>query len=156
MKQQILESRRQVMSAVVCAYPGGRECAAARLGLPLKKLDNQVYDNAGHRPLDDEQLHLLEQHAGTTHLPDYICSLYGGVFVAMPERGELDNIDLYSRGLETDVAEGRVDQMIANALRDGSINETELAEIIAAHRQHIAARHVEVGAVITLHRRAGA
>lgn len=46
MKRPILETRRQVMSAVVCTYPGGRECAAARLGLPLKRLDNQVYENA--------------------------------------------------------------------------------------------------------------
>lgn len=53
----------------------------------------------------------------------------------------------------TDVAEGKVDQIIAKALADGRLDETELADIIAAHRAHIAARHAEVGAVITLHRK---
>lgn len=84
MKRPILETRRQVMSAVVAAYPGGRDCAAARLGFPVKKLDNHLYENAGSQPLTDDQLHRLEEQAGTTQLPDYICALYGGVFVAMP------------------------------------------------------------------------
>lgn len=151
MKRPILETRRQVMSAVVAAYPGGRDCAAARLGFPVKKLDNHLYENAGSQPLTDDQLNRLEEQAGTTHLPDYICAMYGGVFVAMPTADALDNVDLYTRSLDTDVKEGRVDQMIANALKDGHIDEAELAKIISAHRAHIAARHCEVTAVITLH-----
>ena len=153
MKRPILETRRQVMSAVVCAYPGGRECAAARLGLPLKRLDNQVYENAGTQPLNDAQLHLLEQATGTTYLPDYLCALYGGVFVPMPELDELDNVELFERALNTQAKRGTVDQLIVKALDDGLIDEAELAEIVAAHREHIAARHGEVGAVITLHRK---
>lgn len=151
MKRPILETRRQVVLEVINAYPGGRECAAARLGYPLKKFDNHAYENAGHRPLTDEQLNLLEQDAGTTFLPDFVCGLYGGVFVPMPASSELDNLDLYQRSLVTDVAEGKVDQIIAKALKDGRISEAELADILAAHRVHIAARHAEVGAVITLH-----
>ncbi|HLT05853.1 MAG TPA: YmfL family putative regulatory protein [Pseudomonas sp.] len=153
MKRPILETRRQVMSAVVCAYPGGRECAAARLGLPLKRLDNQVYENAGAQPLSDTQLHQLEQDTGTTFLPDYICRLYGGVFVPMPEADELDNLELFQRALDTHAKRGAVDQLILKALDDGEIDEAELAEIIAAHRAHMAARHSEIGAVITLHRK---
>lgn len=153
MKRPILETRRQVMSAVVCAYPGGRECAAARLGLPLKRLDNQVYENAGAQPLSDTQLHQLEQDTGTTFLPDYICRLYGGVFVPLPEADELDNLELFQRALDTHAKRGAVDQLILKALDDGEIDEAELAEIIAAHRAHMAARHSEIGAVITLHRK---
>lgn len=149
----LLETRRQVMSAVICAYPGGRECAAARLGLPLKKLDNQAYEAAGHRPLSDEQLHMLEQQAGTTYLPDYICGLYGGVFVPMAEAEQLDNVELYALAMDAEAKRGAVARIVAAALGDGQIDEGELAEIVAAHRQHIAAEHAEIGAVITLHRR---
>lgn len=141
--------------AAVAAFPGGRECAAAHLGLDLKRFDNQLYENAGHRPLSDEQVRQLELVAGTILLADYLASLYGGVFVPMPEQGELDNLDLYARSLAADVAEGKVAQIIAKALQDGRIDEAELAEIIAAHRAHIAARHAEFGAVITLHRKPG-
>lgn len=151
MKLEILASRRQVMTATLAAYPGGRECAAARLGLPPKKLDNHVYENAGSRPLSDEQIHQLEQEACTTHLPDYIAALYGGVFVPIANPDELDNIDLYARSLVTTTKRGAVDQFIADALADGVIDGLELEAILAAHRKHIAARHEEVQAVILLH-----
>lgn len=153
MKRPILDSRRKVISAVICAYPGGRDCAAARLGLELKKFDNQAYENAGHRPLSDDQVHLLEQDTSTTYLVDYLCALYGGVFVPMPEAEQLDSTELYSLSMGTAVKRGKVDALLAQALADGEIDEGELAEIIAAHRQHLAARHTEVGAVITLHRK---
>lgn len=71
----------------------------------------------------------------------------------MPDPVQLDNLDLYARGVTTAIRRGEVDRIIAEALRDGEIDEAELAEIIVAHRQHLAARHAEVGAVITLHRR---
>lgn len=153
MKSPILDSRRKVVSAIIQAYPGGRECAATLLGLELKKFDNQAYESAGHRPLSDDQLHALEQLAGTTYLPDYLCGLYGGVFVPMPEADELDNLELLARSMTTAVKRGKVDALILQALDDGVIDEPELAEIIAAHRKHIAARHAEVGAIITLHRK---
>ncbi|CAE6923652.1 conserved protein of unknown function [Pseudomonas marincola] len=154
MTRSILDSRRKVVSAIIHAYPGGRECAAALLGLELKKFDNHAYENAGTRPLADEQLHALEQVAGTTYLVDYLCNLYGGLFVAMPTAAQLDHTELYSLAMGTAVKRGKVDALIAQALSDGEINEAELAEIVLAHRQHLAARHTEVGAVVTLHRRA--
>lgn len=153
MKREILDSRRKVAATIVGAFPGGRECAATYLGLDLKRFDNQLYQSAGHQPLSDEQLQKLEAVAGTTYLPDYLCSLYGGVYVVMPEVGELDNVELYRMALDADVKEGRVDQVIAKALKSGDINEEELGQIIAAHRQHLAARHAEVNAVIALHRK---
>ncbi|WP_252275197.1 YmfL family putative regulatory protein [Pseudomonas subflava] len=152
MKRPILDSRRRVVQAVIAAFPGGRECAATALGMDLKQFDNKAYENPGHRPLLDDQIRQLELIAGTSYLPDYVSGLYSGVHVPMPENGELDNLDLYQRSLVADVAEGKVDQIIVKALEDGRLTEQELAEIIAAHREHIAARHAEVGAVITLHR----
>jgi len=151
MTRSILDSRRKVVTAIVHAFPGGRDCAAAHLGLELKKFDNHYYENAGTRPLADEQLNALEQVAGTTLLVDYLCSMYGGVFVAMPDSAELDNLDLYIRSLQTDVKKGAVDQIIATALADEQITPIELANILEAHRQHIAARHAEVQAVVVLH-----
>lgn len=151
MKREILESRRQVMRAVVASYAGGRECAAARLGLPIKRFDNQLYETNGCQPLTDEQLHQLEQDAGTTHLPDYVAALYGGVFVPIANPDELDNIDLYSRSLVSATTRGTVDQFIADALADGVIDALEVEAILAAHRKSIAARHEEVQAVIVLH-----
>ncbi|WP_455928920.1 YmfL family putative regulatory protein [Pseudomonas fluorescens] len=151
MKRPILATKRQVMSAVICAYPGGRECAAARLGYELKKFDNHIYENAGSRPLSDEQIHQLEQDAGTTHLPDYIAALYGGMFVPLAEPETLDNVELYSRSVKTAAKRGAVDQFIAKALENGEIDKGEAETILAAHRRYMSARHAEVLATILLH-----
>ncbi|AQZ95443.1 YmfL family putative regulatory protein [Halopseudomonas phragmitis] len=153
MSREILDSRRQVVSAVIRAYPGGRESAAARLGLKLKQFDNHAYENNGHRPLDDGQIALLESDTGTTYLPDYLCSLYGGFYVSLPDVDTLDNVELHQRGLQTSTKRGRVDQFIAQALSDGEIDEQEASEILALHAKHMAARHAEVVATINLHKR---
>lgn len=151
MKRPVLETRRQVVSAVVCAYPGGRECAAARLGYELKKFDNHVYENAGSRPLSDDQIHLLEQGAGTSFFPEYVASLYGGMFVPIANPETLDNIELYSRSVSTAAKRGVVDQIIDKALADGVIEKGEAAAILAAHSKYLSARHAEVLATISLH-----
>lgn len=150
MKRPALETRRQVVSAVICAYPGGA-FAAARLGLPLKRFDNQAYESAGCRPLTDQQILLLEQETGTTYLVDYLAGQYGGFFVRQAEVGDLDNLDLYARSVKTAVKRGLVDQIIGQALEDGVIDENEVVQILSAHRRHMAAREEEVWAVITLH-----
>jgi hypothetical protein len=149
--REILASRRRAVIAAVSAFPGGRECAATCLGLDLKQFDNKLYENPGHRPLTDEQVLQLEKVAGTTYLPDYITGLYNGVYVAMPDLAELDNIDLLERAMTTTVKRGAVDAMILTALQDGEISEAELASIICAHRQHMAARHAEVTSILALH-----
>ncbi len=152
MKTPILDSRRAVMIAVANGYQGGRECAAARLGIPLKRLENQIYGTAGVRPLDDTEISVLEQEEGTTHLPDYICSLYGGVFVPLPDT-EASHADLYDLSFATSTARGTVDLLIRKALADGEIDANEAAEIRAVHAKHLAARHAGVDAVIVAHQR---
>lgn len=93
MKRPVLETLRQVVSAVICTFPGGRESAAARLGYELKWFDNHVYENAGSRPLTYDQIHQLEKDAGTTLLPEFIAHLYGGMFVPLAPPDTLDNVD---------------------------------------------------------------
>jgi len=139
------------MSAVIGDYPGGRECAAARIGYELKKFDNHIYENAGCRPLSDEQIHVLEQVAGTTHLPEYIASLYGGLFVPLADPETLDNVELYTRSVKSAAKRGVVDQIISKALDDGVIAPDEAKAILAAHRRYLSARHAEVLATILLH-----
>ncbi|MFJ7312545.1 YmfL family putative regulatory protein [Pseudomonas sp. NPDC098747] len=152
MKAPVLETRRAVVIEVAKKYPGGQACASARLSLDMKRFKNQVYESGGVVPLSDEEVFVLESEQGTTHLPDYICAMYGGVFVRLPESGELDNVDMHHRSLRTAVKRGRVDQFLALALEDGEITASEAADILALHAKHIAARHEEVNALIELHK----
>lgn len=151
MKRPVLETLRQVVSAVVCAFPGGRECAAARLGYELKRFDNHVYENAGSRPLSYDQIHLLERDAGTTFLPEFIARVYGGMYVPLVAPESLDNVELYTRSVNAAAKRGVVDQIIAKALADEVIEEDEAKAIMQAHRQYQSARYAEVMATISLH-----
>ena len=135
MKRPILDSRRKVAMAIVGAFPGGRECAATFLGLDLKRFDNQLYESTGHRPLSDEQLQQLEQVSGTHYLPDYIAGLYNGLFTALPDATELDNVELYHLALAADVKEGQLNQTIADAIGD---MEPEPAPCIAEAAAQVA------------------
>ena len=151
MKNSVLKTRRQVVSAIICAYPGGRECAAAHIGLSLKKFDNHAYENNNSRPLTDAQIYQLELETGTTFLPEYIAAMYSGMFVPVVEPESLDNVEMYARCVQAAAKKGTVDQIIAKALEDGTINDAEAEAILQADTLHLAARHAEVLAVIQLH-----
>ncbi|WP_309136741.1 YmfL family putative regulatory protein [Pseudomonas prosekii] len=152
MKSSVLKTRRQVVSAIICAYPGGRKCAAARIGLSLKKFDNHAYENNNSRPLTDVQLYQLEQESGTQYLPNYVASMYGGLFVPVADPESLDNVEMYSLSVQAAAQRGCVDLEIAKALEDGCISEIEAEHILNAHNLHMAARHAEVLAAIDLYR----
>ncbi|MFC3939186.1 YmfL family putative regulatory protein [Pseudomonas gingeri] len=152
MKTKVLKTRREVVSAIICTYPGGRECAAARIGLSLKKFDNHAYENNNCRPLTDVQVFQLEQETGTQHFANYVASMYGGMFVPVADPGSLDNVEMYARAMQSSAKQGTVDQIIAQALEDGVITEDEAQLILNAHTLHLAARTAEVYAAIDLYR----
>ncbi|RON20570.1 hypothetical protein BK660_16075 [Pseudomonas brassicacearum] len=152
MKSPVLETRKDAMREIIRSVPGGREGAAACLGMKVKKFDNHAYESAGCCPLTDAQVYLLEQASGTHHFPNYVAQMYGGLFVAVADPETLDNVEMYARSVQVSVKRGCVDQAIARALEDGSINEEEAEFILNAHNHHMAARHAEVLAAIDLYR----
>lgn len=152
MESQVLKTRREVVSAIICTFDGGRECAAARIGLPLKKFDNHAYENNNCRPLTDAQIFQLEQVTGTQHLPNYVAAMYGGMFVPVVHPENLDNVEMYARAIQSSAKHGTVDQAIAQALEDGVITDIEAELIQSAHVLHMAARTAEVYAAIDLYR----
>ncbi|MFJ2456406.1 YmfL family putative regulatory protein [Pseudomonas protegens] len=155
MKSPVLETRRAAVIAAANAVSGGLACAAAFLGEDFKRFKNRIYESAGVKPLTDDEVCALETESRTTFLPDYLCAMYGGVFVRLPDVEALDNVDMHQRSLRTAVKRGWVDQMIALALEDGEIDAVEAKEIFALHAKHMAARHEEVKAVIELHKARG-
>lgn len=152
MKSQVLKTRREVVRAIICTFEGGRERAATRIGLSLKKFDNHAYENNNCRPLTDAQIFRLEQVTGTQHLANYIAAMYGGMFVPVIRPENLDNVEMYARAMQTSARQGTVDQIIAQALEDGVITEDEAELILNAHILHMAARTAEVHAAIDLYR----
>ncbi|EKG34624.1 hypothetical protein Pav037_4742 [Pseudomonas syringae pv. avellanae str. ISPaVe037] len=94
----------------------------------------------------------LEQEAGTQHFPNYVASMYGGLFVPVADPDSLDNVEMYALSIHAAAKRGCVDLEISKALADGCINEAEAEHILNAHNLHMAARHAEVLAAIDLYR----
>ncbi|GAB7531584.1 hypothetical protein PS3A_39980 [Pseudomonas sp. 3A(2025)] len=155
MKCSILKARKATIRAII-ASSGGCQQAAARLELDRKKFENHAYENGNSRSLNDAQIHALEQAAGTTHFPAYIAGIYGGLFVPLADPETLDNVELYARSVRVAAKRGTVDQIIAQSLEDGSIDRREADQILNAHHSHMAARHEEVLAAISLYGEPGA
>ncbi len=154
MKCKILAARKVAISAIINST-GGCKVAATRLQFTQKKFENHAYGNGSCRPLSDAEIHKLEQAAGTAHFPAYIARIYGGLFVPLADPGTLDNVELYARSVRVAAKRGTVDQIIAQSLEDGSINPDEAGQILTAHHSHMAARHEEVLAAITLYSEPG-
>jgi hypothetical protein len=156
MNGKTLDTRKQVVVAAVKAFPGGRECAAAFIGEQnFKRFENRIYESAGMKPLTNGEVCALETEAKTNFMPDYICAMYGGVFVRLPEAGQLDNVDLYQRALAASSQRGELDHMVAMALEDGEIDVAEAKKIRALHTKYLSASLEAVGAVIELHKARG-
>ena len=77
--------------------------------------------------------------------------MYGGMFVPVAQPESLDNLEMYTMCVKTAAKRGTVDQIIAQALEDGVIDQGEADAILKAESLHMAARHAEVLAVVQLH-----
>ena len=140
-----------MISELIRALPGGCKFASELLDMKQKKFENHAYENNKSSPLTAEQVYRLEQVTGTTHFPEYVAAMYGGMFVPMNEPESLDNVELYTMCVQTAAKRGTVDHIIAQALEDGVIDHAEADAILKAESLHMAARHAEVLAVIKLH-----
>lgn len=153
MKCLVLKTRRDVVSELIRSLPGGCKFASELLDMKQKKFENHAYENNKSSPLTAEQVHRLEQVTGTTHFPEYVAAMYGGMFVPVNEPEALDNVELYTMCVQTAAKRGTVDHIIAQALEDGVIDHAEADAILKAESLHMAARHAEVLAVLQLHKK---
>lgn len=151
MKYLVLKTRRDVVSELIRSLPGGCKFASELLDMKQKKFENHAYENNKSSPLTAEQVYRLEQVTGTTHYPEYVAAMYGGMFVSVAAPESLDNVELYTMCVQTAAKRGTVDHIIAQALEDGVIDHAEADAILKAESLHMAARHAEVLAVLQLH-----
>lgn len=152
MKRKILETRRDVMATVAAEFKGGQKCAASYLGIELKRLYNQISETSGVKPLDDHQIYLLEEANGTHHLPDYICSMYGGYFVKNIEDSEiLTNYDLFELEMQAKAKTAERISATVQALIDGKITTIEANSLLNKLRAEMSANERVLRALIKIH-----
>ena len=148
---------KSTVKAMCKAFPGGRSAMAGALGMTETQFNNNLYEKNGCRFFEVAELEAMEDISGTNHLADYFAQRRSGFFVAIPNREELDHVDLFIKGVKVAAKSGKVDQQINISIADdGVIDESEKAEIMALHRKHLAARDEYVKSVVALHEKVDA
>ena len=148
-----MDSKREAIARIVEDFPGGKEAAAAVLGMNVTKFNNHQYECKGTRPLDEGQIFHLEQVAGTSHYADYIAKMYGGVFVQKQNEEDIDHVAIESMLMELCASYGQLHITVSEATSDGVISQKEENQINARRDQHIATLHKYLDGQISLHRR---
>ena len=141
---------KSTVKAMCKAFPGGRSAMAGALGISETKFDNKLYQKNGCRFFELDELEAMEDLSDTNLLTDYFAKRRGCLLIDRPKFEELDHVEMYSRSVRTAAARGHVDQIIALALEDGFIDESEAEEIEIYHRRHMVAREEEVQALTSL------
>ncbi|QEU50534.1 hypothetical protein EJP81_23070 (plasmid) [Rahnella aquatilis] len=148
---------KSVVKAMCKAYPGGRSAMAGALGMTETQFNNNLYEKNGCRFFEIAELEAMEDISSTNHLADYFAQRRGGFFVEIPNRDELDHVDLFIKGVKVAAKSGKVDQQINTSIADdGVIDPNEKAEIMALHFKHLSARDEYVKSVVALHERVDA
>lgn len=132
----------------MCKFlPGGREAMAGALGMSIATFNNNLYEKSGCRFFELHELEAMEDLSGSSILADYFARRRGALLVDIPKFEDLDQVELFTKSVQTAAMRGRVDQIIQQALDDDVIDQQEAEEIDHYHRRHLAARDEEVKAI---------
>lgn len=148
---------KSTIKAMCKGFPGGRSAMAGALGMTETQFNNNLYEKNGCRFFEVAELEAMEDISGANYLADYFAQRRGGFFVEIPNRDELDHVDLFIKGVKVAAKSGKVDQQINISIADdGVIDESEKTEIMALHRKHLAVRDEYVKSVVALHEKVDA
>ncbi len=141
---------KETIKAMCKAYPGGRNAMAGALGMTIAQFNNNLYEKNGCRFFENHELEAMEDLSGTSLLAEYFAQRRGALLVDAPKFDDLDHEELYTLAIHTAASRGRVDQIIAAAIEDGVIDDSEAKEIMHHHSRHLAAREAEIRSILAL------
>lgn len=148
-----MDSRREVIAAIIDVFPGGKPAAAAVLGMNITRFNNHQYESKGNRPFDEDQINQLESIAGTELYAQYIARMYDGVFVKNSRKDDLDGEALEALLLNQCAAIGEMHLTIKQAINDGEISKKEEKLINDKRDQALVALHQYLEATKLIYKR---
>lgn len=93
---------RKAYQAMIRAFAGGWDSMAAALGYNRCKLENLVYERggAGAQYMSVNDALQMQAFSNTQHFAEAIAQVSGGVFIALPAIGHVDNEDISEKFAE--------------------------------------------------------
>lgn len=119
-----MSTQRTVVNQMVSQFGHGPDALAAAMGLSSAGLHNRRFGIKGQQLSEDELL-TMQALSRSTLYAEYIASRSGGVFVALPSTGEVDNEELFRRQLALAKEVGALAALMESSLQNGSIDAGE-------------------------------
>jgi len=119
---------RQAYLAMIRAYPGGWEAMAAACGISRVSLESRIYERKG-MSVSVELAELMQSFSGTTHFAEEVARGAGGVFMRLPETGEVGNEELLSEFNLLYAELGQLSFKFRAYVADDEISRTERADL---------------------------
>lgn len=146
--------KRELINEMISSIDGGREVAAAYLGLSLTAFNDRMYENKGCKFFTADQLLALQSLSKTAAVAKFFAKEAGCVVVTKPQAELIDSVELHHIALQTQKLRGSVDAaIIESIMNDGSIDEQEEKMILDLHDKHIGNRDFEVKATIAVYKK---
>ncbi|MFT4171774.1 MAG: hypothetical protein QM639_04390 [Rhodocyclaceae bacterium] len=124
------------------AYPGGIAALAERIGRSPGVLHNKFSDADDRYSITDAEADALAkavfEKTGSRAYIEAKCPIHGGIFVALPEKGEAADDDVFAAFLRGMRSLGVLAEELTEARADGVITPDEFAAINLRARKHIA------------------
>lgn len=147
--------KRELINALIANINGGREVAAAYLGLSMTAFCDRLYENKGCKFFTVDQLLALQSLSKTALVAEFFAKEADCVVVTKPQAELIDSVELHHISLQTQKLRGAVDAaIIESIMNDGEIDEREEKRILDLHDKHLGNRDFEVKATIVQYKRA--
>lgn len=117
-------SMRDTVTQMVKAMPGGQPAMAAALGMTDSAFHNRRYECRG-QAFDLDQFLAMQSLCGQPLFAAAVAQVSGGVFVALPDAGELDNEELLVKQSQLIAEVGRLAADLSASISDGCLSAAE-------------------------------
>lgn len=145
-----MDTQRAVVNQMIGAFGHGPDALAVAMGLSPAGLNNRRYCIKGQQLSEDELL-AMQALSGTRLYAEYIAARSGGVFVPLPDAGEVDNDELLNRQLELAEEVGALARLMKDSIRDGSINAGERSALYEEASKLFRMAHELVGVAVLVY-----
>lgn len=142
MKNVIIEMFKKVQ--------GGKAAIAGFLGMTEAELNNRLYQTKGQR-FTEEELIAIQQEFTLTDWTDELNRRMGHVSFPIPDKDELDTVELSNLQLKELAARGILFTSIENFLEDGELSPKEVRALRKLLHNAQKAKAQVLEAMIVLH-----
>jgi hypothetical protein len=122
-------NKKEMVNQLIAGITGGKETAAAILGMSVDSFNNHLYEKKGSRFFSVDELVELADVTKASIVAEYFAERVNCLVVPKPSLRQLDSVDMFDCHLQLNAVKGLLDRAIDEAKKDGVFDKQERREI---------------------------